>query len=111
METFMIVSLLALAVIKVTDVICDYLPGRDQHAARMLLTFAAAMGAVWALDYSMFESLGVVVRDHTMGVWMTGFAVAGATVPWRAVFGFLTHDRATVDETLGDHRHRLEKVA
>jgi hypothetical protein len=32
---------------------------------------------------------------------MTGFMVAGLTVAWRALFGYMTHDRAATDETLG----------
>ena len=36
-------------------------------------------------------------------VWMTGFMVAGCTVAWRAMFAWLTHDRAEGDETLGVH--------
>ena len=33
------------------------------------------------------------------------------TVPWRAVFGFLTHDRATGDETLGQHSPMIKRAA
>jgi hypothetical protein len=41
---------------------------------------------------------------------MTGFMVAGITSAWRALFGYLTHDHATLDETLGERRE-LRKVA
>ena len=41
---------------------------------------------------------------------MTGFLVAGLTVAWRAVFGFLTQYRATGDESLGEHARMLHKV-
>jgi hypothetical protein len=37
-------------------------------------------------------------------MWLTGFIVAGMTVPWRALFGYLTKNRASGDETLGDQR-------
>jgi hypothetical protein len=37
--------------------------------------------------------------------------LAGVTVPWRAVFGWLTHDRATGDESLGEHTPIMRKVA
>jgi hypothetical protein len=77
---------------------------------RTLLTYVLAIGGVWLLDLSMFDSWGIAVRDHAIGVWMTGFIVAGTTSAWRALFGYLTHDRATVDETLGEHRE-LRKVA
>ena len=37
--------------------------------------------------------------------------VAGMTVPWRAVFGYLTHDRAASDETLGQHSPMIKRAA
>ena len=40
-------------------------------------------------------------------MWVTGFVVAGMTVPWRALFGYLTHDRAAADETLGEHTPKV----
>ncbi len=108
MYHFAILVLLALATVKVTDFLVDLLGDRD--GMRSLLTFVLAVGAVWMMDYSLFDGWGVALRDRTIGVWMTGFMVAGGTSAVRAMFGFLTHDRATVDETLGEHR-RLHKVA
>jgi hypothetical protein len=67
------------------------------------VTFVAALGAVWALDLSMFSGFDTAVRDQDVAVVITGLAVAGVTVAWRAVFAYLTHDRATRDETLGEH--------
>jgi hypothetical protein len=57
------------------------------------------------LDFSLFKAWGVKIDHDGMGSWVTGFVVAGLTVPWRALFAFLTHDRATSDETLGEHPH------
>lgn len=108
MYTFAIVVLMALAVVKLVDFIVDFLP--QTTGVRTLLTFVLSIGAMWILDFSMFESFGIGIRDHLTGVLMTGFIVAGMTSAWRAVFGYLTHDHATLDETLGDHRS-LHKVA
>jgi hypothetical protein len=108
MYTFAIVVLMALAVVKLVDFIVDFLP--QTTGVRTLLTFVLSIGAMWLLDFSMFESFGIGIRDHLTGVVMTGFMVAGMTSAWRAVFGYLTHDHATLDETLGDHRG-LHKVA
>ncbi len=108
MYTFAIVVLMALAVVKLVDFIVDFLP--ETTGVRTLLTFVLSGGAMWLLDYSMFESFGIGIRDHLTGVVMTGFMVAGMTSAWRAVFGYLTHDHATLDETLGDRRG-LHKVA
>lgn len=109
MYHFAIVALMALAVVKSIDFLADQWAGLDR--LRGIATFVAAIGGVWLLDYSLFEQWGVDVRDTTLGVWMTGFIVAGMTVPWRAVFGFLTHDRASLDETLGEHHPMFEKAA
>ena len=75
-----------------------------------LLTFVVAIGTVLALDYSMFEGWDTGIRDRTFGLWVTGFVVTGMTVPWRALFTYLTHDRAMADETLGTHLP-MRKVA
>ena len=77
MYTFAIIALLALATVKLVDVLCDYVAPLQR--LRSILTFVGAIGAVWALDFSMF------------------------TVAWRALFAWLTHDKATLDETLGEH--------
>jgi hypothetical protein len=101
MYEFAIVALLALGTVKLVDFLSDYIP--PLKAMRSLLTFIAAVGVVVALDYSLFVGFDIPIRNETLGVWVTGFMVAGITVAWRAVFGYLTHDRATRDETLGDH--------
>jgi hypothetical protein len=100
---FAILALLALATVKLVDFVSDNVDALRRF--RTLLTYVAAIGGVWLLDYSVFTAWGTDIRDADLGVWMTGFIVAGLTVAWRAVFGYLTHDRATSDETLGDHRH------
>jgi len=108
MYEFAIVALLALGTVKLVDFLSDYIT--PLKAWRSLLTFIAAVGVVVALDYSLFAGFGPEVRNETLGVWVTGFMVAGMTVAWRAVFGYLTHDRATRDETLGEHQP-LRKAA
>ncbi len=108
MYNFAIVALLAVGTVKLVDFLSDTLPIIKPY--RSLLTFVVGIGAVLALDYSLFAGWGVAVRNRTMGVWITGFVVAGMTVAWRAVFAYLTHDRATLDESLGEHRP-LRKAA
>ena len=102
MYDFAIDALLALGTVKVVDFLADNVsPSRTWKS---LVTFIPAVGVVVALDYSLFRGFEIAVRNETLGVWITGFMVAGATVGWRAIFGWLTHDRATRDETLGEHR-------
>ena len=103
MYDFAVVALLALAVVKTVDFLSDQF---NLPKFRSVLTFIGGLGVAWLLDYSVFAGWGIPVRDADAGVIMTGFMIAGATVPWRAMFGWLTHERATMDETLGDHRLR-----
>ena len=112
MYDFAVVALLALAAVKVVDYLMDAfsLDERGLGFLQGLLTIAAGIGAVWALDYSLFAGWNIPVRTEDIGVILTGFVVAGFTVPWRAVFGYLTQHKATVDETLGEHRP-LRRVA
>ena len=108
MYTFAIIALLGLATVKLVDVLCDYVPALSP--ARALLTFIVAIGGVWALDFSMFTGWDTAIRNSDVGMVVTGVAVAGITVAWRALFAFLTHDRATLDETLGEHA-KLHRAA
>jgi hypothetical protein len=98
---FAVVAMLALAVVKVVDFLSDSVT--QLHRMRSVLTFLAGLGAVWAMDYSLFDRYEIALRNRSVGIWMTGFMVCGATVAWRAMFAWLTHDRATGDETLGAH--------
>jgi hypothetical protein len=101
MYDFAIVALLALATVKLIDFLSDAVPAMQR--VRSLATFVIAVGATLLIDYSVFRGWGAGIRNDTVGVWVTGFIVAGMTVPWRALFGYLTHDRAEADETLGAH--------
>jgi hypothetical protein len=109
MYDFALVALMALAVVKVVDVLTDNVEALQPF--RSLLTIAFGVGSVLWLDYSLFEGFGIAINDRTAGIWVTGFMVAGMTVPWRAVFGYLTHDRATSDETLGSHSPMIKRAA
>lgn len=100
MYDFAVIALLAVAVVKLVDFVCDLV---DIKGLRSPLTFVAGVGVALLLDYSMFAGWDVAIRDADTGMWITGFVIAGMTVPWRAVFGWLTHERATGDETLGEH--------
>ena len=109
MYTFAIVALLGLATVKLVDFACDSVAGLAPM--RSLLTFVVAVAGVLALDYSMFQGWNADISNRTLGVWITGFAVAGVTVAWRAVFAYLTHDHATRDETLGEQHTKLHRAA
>ena len=109
MYHFAIVALLALAVVKVVDVLTDNIEPLARF--RSVLTIGLGLAAVLWLDYSLFDGFGVAIDDRDAGLWLTGFMVAGMTVPWRAVFGYLTHDRAASDETLGSRSPMIKRAA
>jgi hypothetical protein len=105
MYDFAIVALLALGTLKLVDFLSDAIPQLGKM--RSLATFVIGVGVTVLLDYSLFRGFGIGIRNDTVGVWVTGFVVAGMTVPWRALFAYLTHDRAAADETLGEHTARV----
>ena len=105
MYDFAIVALLALATLKLVDFLTDAIP--QLRSVRTLATFVVAVGGTVLLDYSVFRGWDIGIRNDTVGVWVTGFVVAGMSVPWRALFGWLTHDRAMADETLGEHTPKV----
>jgi len=109
MYDFAVVVLLALAALKLVDFLTNAVP--QVQPMRSLLTFVVAVGGTVLMDYSVFRAWGIDIRNATVGTWVTGFIVAGLTVPWRALFGFLTHDRATGDETLGEHGTPIVRAA
>jgi hypothetical protein len=109
MYDFAIVALLALATIKTVDFVCDNLAVVERF--RSLLTYVAGIGAVLWLDFSVFAGWNIDIRNDDIGIWLTGFMVVGATVPWRAAFRWVTHDQATGDESLGEHGGMLRKAA
>ena len=80
---------------------------RRKIALRVPPTLLIGVGATVLIDYSLFRGFGIGIRNDTVGVWVTGFVVAGMSVPWRALFGWLTHDRAMADETLGEHTPKV----
>jgi hypothetical protein len=109
MYDFAIVALLALASLKIVDFLCANISPIESF--RSLLTFVVAVGAVVWLDYSLFDGWAVNIRNDDVGVWITGFLVSGLTVPWRAAFSWLTHDRATGDESLGADTGFIRRAA
>lgn len=109
MYHFAILMFMALALVKVVDFIVDQVAGFEK--LRSMLTFVGGIGTVWLLDYSLFAEWGVTIRERWLGIWVTGFMVAGATVAWRAAFSYLTHHQSPIDEPLGDHHPILERVS
>ena len=73
MYQFAVVALLGLAVLKVVDLLEDFVPGLTKF--HTLITFALAIGACVAADYSLFRGFDITLRKDWMGLWGTGLVV------------------------------------
>ena len=87
MYHFAVVALLGLAVLKIADLLEDFIPSLAKVNA--LLTYALAVAAAVALDYSIFKGFHIGVRESWMGPWFTGFIIGSMTTVWRVAFGYL----------------------
>ena len=96
MYQFAVVLLLGLATLKVVDLLADLVPGIGR--ARTLVTFLVAIGAVVALDYSVFQGFGIAVRESWIGTLVTGLIVGSLTTAWQAFLAYL----GLVDAGLND---------
>ena len=105
MYTFAVVALLGLAVLKIADLLEDYVPALARFNA--LLTFALAIGATVAMDYSMFKAWHISVPDAWMGTWFTGFIVGSFATVWRVCFGYLGSSEGKPAEERHPQRPRV----
>ena len=104
MYHFAVVALLGLAVLKVADLLEDFVPGLARMNA--LLTYVLAVAAAVALDYSVFRGFHIHVRDAWMGSWFTGFIIGSLATVWRVIFGYLGSSEGDAPE-----KRHLHKVA
>ena len=102
MHDFTIVVLMALALWKIVDLIEDLIPGLTR--LHTLVTVVLGVAAAVAMDYSMFRGFHVVLRETWMGPWATGFAIAGATSAWRALFHWFGSAEGDAPEVRHAHR-------
>ena len=87
MYQFAVVALMGLAVLKVVDLIEELVPALGRF--RTVATFAVAVAAVVALDYSVFAGFDVTLRDASVGPWVTGVIVGSLASVWQAALGWL----------------------
>jgi hypothetical protein len=96
MHDFLVVVLLGLALWKVVDLVEDLVPGLARF--HNLMTIVVGVAAAVAIDYSMFRGFHVTLRASWMGPWATGFAIAGTTSAWRALFRWLGSNEGDAPE-------------
>jgi hypothetical protein len=87
MHDFAITVLLGLALFKIVDVVEDLVPGLTKY--HTMVTMVLAVAGVIGIHYSLFDAYGITLRESWMGLWATGFVVAGTTSVWRAAFHWL----------------------
>ena len=105
MYDFAIVILMGLALFKVVDLVEEFVPQLTKF--HYLLTLVLAVAGTVILDYSIFSSWGVDIRNSDLGTWMTGLMVAGSTSMWRAAFHWLGTSEGEEPEVRHQHRPRI----
>jgi hypothetical protein len=96
MYHFAVVVLLALAALKLTDVVIQLVP--QLARVEVPLRFVLAIAGVVALDYSLFAGFDITLRESWMGPWFTGVIVGSLASVWSAVLGYLgSAERRKVD--------------
>ena len=105
MYDFAIVILMGLALFKVVDLVEEFVPQLTKF--HYLLTLVLAVAGTIILDYSIFSSWGVDIRNSDLGTWMTGLMVAGSTSMWRAAFHWLGTSEGEEPEVRHQHRPRI----
>jgi hypothetical protein len=104
MYQFAIVGLLGLALFKIVDLVEDLVPGLAKF--HTFATIVLGVAAAVVIDYSLFRGFHVVLRRDWMGVWATGFIVAGTTSAWRAMFHWLGSNEGDAPELRHQHGPR-----
>jgi hypothetical protein len=104
MYQFAIVALLGLALFKLVDLVEDLVPGLAKF--HTFATIVLGVAAAVVIDYSLFRGFHVGLRRDWMGVWATGFIVAGTTSAWRAMFHWLGSNEGDAPELRHQHGPR-----
>lgn len=103
MYAFGMIALLGLAVYAVPVLGYRYL--RFGRELWMLLMVAVGTGAAWLADFSLFAAWGLPVRNHAIGIWLTGVAVAGVGYFWKVILEFF----AGMSRKFTDQARTMEK--
>ena len=91
MYHFAVVALFGLAILKLADLLVELVPSLGK--TRTLLTFAMAIAATVAVDYSLFTGFGIELREQWMGTWATGAVVGSLAGAWSAILAWLGSGR------------------
>ena len=106
MYTFAVAALLALATLKVADLLQELVPAVSR--VRTLLTFSLAVAVAVAIDFSVFAGYDIPVREVWMGTWGTGLIIGSLVAAWQALFSYLG---SRGGEAQAEHRDSRPRVA
>ena len=109
MYVFGMLIFLALAALAASKVVDRY-AGITKELS-LLVLIAAGMGTAWLAGFDLWGAWGLAIRNHTIAVTTTGFAIGGVAYFWREVldfFGGLTRkfrdQAATLEKSEGLRR-------
>jgi hypothetical protein len=105
MYQFATIALLGLAVLGVTELLLELVPGLARF--RHLAVYVLAVAGVVAIDYSVLSGFGIPVRDAWMGPWSTGLIVGSLASVWHAVLGWLHASDHAGSDMVGAERPRI----
>jgi hypothetical protein len=103
MTTFLAVALIALALKVAIQVIEELVPSLKTQQS--IVTVALSIGTAYALNYSLFNTLGVPLRNENVEKVVTGIALAGMITVWNAVLAYLGSKSGSSEaSSRGTHR-------
>jgi hypothetical protein len=104
MYAFGIIALLGLAVLAVAAIANRYLSLAAEVWAFVLV--GLGVGAAWLVNLNLFSLWAIPVRNTSIGITLTGVAIAGAAYFWREILGFFgglsrkfTDEAATMEKS------------
>ncbi len=92
MYVFAIAALLGLALVKLVDLVEEYVPVISK--LHSVFTVAVAIAVTVALNFSMFTEYAIEVRNVDVGTWVTGIMIAGVATVWTALLGYLGAEKS-----------------
>jgi len=105
MYEFAVIALLGLAVLKVAELLEEFVPSLARF--HTFLTFVFAVTAVVVADYSLFAGYHIALRESWMGTWATGLIVGSMASAWQIALGYLSPGATGTTRTSGRERPRV----